>query len=74
MKNTLRIVGRVFAVIFGAAIVYVQLSNFSKLPFPSYAQAVGFDIAWVAILFLGLLALFYGLGIRISRAKAKTNG
>ncbi|HLJ42226.1 MAG TPA: hypothetical protein VKT50_12130 [Candidatus Acidoferrales bacterium] len=66
----MKTVGRVLAALFGGLLVLVQLSNILKLPFPSYAQAVGFDLAWILILVAGVYLLLWGLGVKLTRKKA----
>ena len=54
-------VKRISATVFGALLLLVQLVRFSQLPLPSYPEAVGFDIAWLALLALSIWLLRYGL-------------
>jgi hypothetical protein len=66
----MKTVGRVFAVLVGGLLVFIQLSNILKLPFPSYAQAIGFDLVWILILAAGAYLLLWGLGVKLTRKKA----
>jgi hypothetical protein len=70
MKKILRIVGRIFATILGVFLICFELASFWKVPIPSNAEAVGYDLGWAGLLYVGWLALSYGLGIRIVRTKA----
>ena len=63
MKFTGSKAKRIVAVLFGALLLVIQLPQIPKLPLPLYAQAVGFDLAWLLITGAGLWLTLYGLGL-----------
>jgi hypothetical protein len=56
----------VSAIVFGALLLVVQLIRIPELPVPFSPEAVGFDIAWVAVFALSIWLLWFGLRRRVT--------